>query len=257
MFESGRLSDENIQKVHTIINDSLNKAVSWEMIPKNVASVVDRPKAGKKEVEVWELEEAHTFLKSSEKDRYYIAFLLALTTGMRQGEILGLRWKDVDLEKGVISITQTLSHDGKELQIGAKTNSGNRTIAIDAETVKEMRKVEKRYKAEKLKADPGMYEDNGLVISTIVGTPVTPRNLMRSFYRLTEKAQVKKIRFHDLRHTHATMLLKANVNPKVVVERMGWSDMKMIDRYAHVLPNIQKETAETFGKVFFENKEAK
>ncbi|MCR8985980.1 site-specific integrase [Brevibacillus laterosporus] len=257
LFESGRLSDENIQKVHTIINDSLNKAVSWEMIPKNVASVVDRPKARKKEMEVWEVEEAHTFLKSSEKDRYYIAFLLALTTGMRQGEILGLRWKDVNLENGIISITQTLSHDGKELQIGAKTNSGNRTIAIDAETVKEMRKVEKRYKAEKLKADPGMYEDNGLVICTIVGTPVTPRNLMRSFYRLIEKAQVKKIRFHDLRHSHATMLLKANVNPKVVVERMGWSDMKMIDRYAHVLPNIQKETAETFGKVFFENKEAK
>ncbi|WP_268878069.1 MULTISPECIES: site-specific integrase [Brevibacillus] len=112
-------------------------------------------------MEVWEVEEAHTFLKSSEKDRYYIAFLLALTTGMRQGEILGLRWKDVDLEKRIISITQTLSHDGKELQIGAKTNSGNRTIAIDAETVKEMRKVEKRYKAEKLKADPGMYEDHG------------------------------------------------------------------------------------------------
>lgn len=80
---------------------------------------------------------------------------------------------------------------------------------------------------------------------------------MRSFYRLIEEAQVKKIKFHDLRHSHATMLLKANVNPKVVVERMGWSDMKMIDRYAHVLPNIQKETAETFGKVFFENKEAK
>ncbi len=131
------------------------------MISKNVASVVDRPKARKKKMEVWEVEEAHTFLKSSEKDRYYIAFLLALTTGMRQGEILGLRWKDVDLEKRIISITQTLSHDGKELQIGAKTNSGNRTIAIDAETVKEMRKVEKRYKAEKLKADPGMYEDHG------------------------------------------------------------------------------------------------
>ncbi|WP_083208814.1 tyrosine-type recombinase/integrase [Brevibacillus laterosporus] len=100
-----------------------------------------------------------------------------------------------------------------------------------------------------------MYEDNGLVICTIVENPVTPRNLMRSFYRLVEQAQVKKIRFHDLRYSHATMLLKANVNPKVVVERMGWSDMKMIDRYAHVLPNIQKETAETFGKVFFENKE--
>jgi len=257
LFETGRLSDENIQKVHTIINDSLNKAVSWEMIAKNVASVVDRPKARKKEMEVWEVDEAHSFLKAAEKDRYYIAFLLALTTGMRQGEILGLRWKDVDLEKGILSITQTLSHDGKELQVGAKTNSGNRTVSIDAETIRELKLIHKRCKAENLEAVPGMYQDNDLVVCTSVGTPVTPRNLMRTFYRLIEKAGVKKIRFHDLRHTHATMLLKANVNPKIVSERMGWSDIKMIDRYAHVLPNIQKETAEAFGKIFFQSKEAK
>lgn len=86
LFETGRLSDENIQKVHTIINDSLNKAVGWEMVAKNVAAVLDRPKARKKEMEVWEVDEAYAFLKISEKDRYYVAFLLALTTGMRQGE---------------------------------------------------------------------------------------------------------------------------------------------------------------------------
>ncbi|GIO09652.1 site-specific integrase [Brevibacillus reuszeri] len=257
LFETSRLSDENIQKVHTIINDSLNKAVSWEMVAKNVASVLERPKARKKEMEVWEVDEAHEFLRIAEKDRYYVAFLLALTTGMRQGEILGLRWKDVNLDTGVLSITQTLSHDGKEMQVGAKTDSGNRTVAIDAETINALRKLAKRSKAERLEAGPGLFQDNGLVISTTVGTPLTPRNLMRTFYRLIEKAGVKKIRFHDLRHTHATMLLKANVNPKIVAERMGWSDIKMIDRYAHVLPNIQKDTAEAFGKVFFQNKEAK
>ncbi|GED34173.1 site-specific integrase [Brevibacillus centrosporus] len=257
LFETGRLSDENIQKVHTIINDSLNKAVGWEMVAKNVASVLDRPKARKKEMEVWEVDEAHTFLKVAEKDRYYVAFLLALTTGMRQGEILGLRWKDVNLDTGVISITQTLSHDGKEMQVGAKTDSGNRTVAIDTETIRELRKLAKRNKIEKLEAGPELFKDHGLVISTTVGTPLTPRNLMRTFYRLIENADVKKIRFHDLRHTHATMLLKANVNPKIVAERMGWADIKMIDRYAHVLPNIQKDTADAFGKVFFQSQEAK
>ncbi|GED72120.1 site-specific integrase [Brevibacillus reuszeri] len=254
LFETGRLSDENIQKVHTIINDSLNKAVSWEMVAKNVASVLERPKARKKEMEVWEVDEAHEFLKIAEKDRYYVAFLLALTTGMRQGEILGLRWKDVNLDTGILSITQTLSHDGKEMQVGAKTDSGNRTVAIDAETVNALRKLAKRSKAERLEAGPGSFQDNGLVISTTVGTPLTPRNLMRTFYRIIEKAGVKKIRFHDLRHTHATMLLKANVNPKIVAERMGWSDIKMIDRYAHVLPNIQKDTADAFGKCSFKIK---
>ncbi|MFF0825397.1 site-specific integrase [Brevibacillus sp. NPDC003359] len=114
-----------------------------------------------------------------------------------------LRWKDVNLDTGVLSITQTLSHDGKEMQVGAKTDSGNRTVAIDAETIKELPKLAKRSKAER------------------IGTLLTPRNLMRTFYRLIEKADVKKIRFHDLRHTHVTMLLKANVNPKIVAERMG------------------------------------
>jgi integrase len=109
------LSDENIQKIHTLINDSLKKAERWGLIPKNPASLVDRPKAVKKEIKVWNLEEVKTFLKCAKKhnSRYYIAFLLALTTGMRQGEILGLRWKDVDFENGCVRITQTLSGDGK------------------------------------------------------------------------------------------------------------------------------------------------
>jgi integrase len=105
--ETKALSSENIQKVHSIINDSLNKALNWELVKKNVAAVVDRPKSEKKEMEVWEVDEAHEFLKVAEKDRYYAVFLLALTTGMRQGEILGLRWKDVDLEAGVVAVTQT------------------------------------------------------------------------------------------------------------------------------------------------------
>ncbi len=249
--EKKALSGENIQKVHSIINDSLNKALTWGLVQKNVASVVDRPKSVKKEMEVWEIEEAHQFLKVAEKDRYYGVFLLALTTGMRQGEILGLRWKDVDLETGILAITQTLSHDGKELQVGAKTDSGVRTVMIDDDTVKVLKNLDKRCKEEKMKAGPELYSKLGLVNCTALGTPVTPRNIMRSFYRLVDDAKVKKIRFHDLRHTHATMLLKGNVNPKIVAERMGWTDTKMLDRYQHVMPNMQKQAAETFGNLFF------
>lgn len=256
LHETGRLSDENIQKCHTIINESLNKAVSWDMLTKNPAAVVDRPKAQKKEMGVWEIEEAHKFLQEAKEDRYYLAFLLAITTGMRQGEILGLRWKDVDFDNKILSINQILSHDAKELQAGTKTDSGSRTVAIDQQTADELKKVHRRYLAEKLHAAPGMYVDNDLVICTQVGTPVTPRNLMRSYYRYIERSGVKKIRFHDLRHTHATMLLKENINPKIVIERMGWSDAKMLDRYQHVMPNMQKQTAETFGKMFFDSKEA-
>lgn len=89
------------------------------------------------------------------------------------------------------------------------------------------------------------------MICTTLGTPVSPRNLNRSFYRLIEKARVPKIRFHDLRHTHVVTLLKAWENNKRIAERMGWSSVKMIDRYAHIMPNMQQETADLFGEVFY------
>lgn len=255
LMKAGRLSDENIQKVHSIIKDSLNKALRWDMILKNPAAVVDRPKASKKEIEVWDTPEVHKFLEVAKLTRNHMAFLLAVTTGMRQGEILGLRWKDIDFLSGNLSIIQTLSHDGKELSIGAKTSAGNRVIAIDAETLNALEKHRLKYNEEKM-ASRNIYEDNNLVISTSVGTPLSPRNLVRSFDTIIEKAKVKKIRFHDLRHTHATLLLKQGVNPKIVAERLGHANVRItLDTYSHLLPTMQKDTAETFGRVFYKNED--
>lgn len=252
LFESGRLSDENIQKVHTLINESLNKAAAHDMILKNPALAVKRPKAERKEMLYWNEEEAHRFLEVAKDDRYYFAFLLALTTGMRQGEILGLRWEDVDLDRRTISVVQILSHDGKTFQAGAKTQAGSRSIGIDIQTVTALRTLKHRTNKEKI-GNKNMYTDHDLVICTSVGTPVTPRNLSRSFSRIIEKAGVKPIRFHDLRHTHVVMLLKARENNKRIAERMGWASVKMIDRYAHIMPNMQQETADLFGSVFFKD----
>lgn len=250
LFESGKLSDENIQKVHAIINESLNKAAGHDMIIKNPALAVKRPKAEKKEMMFWSEDESHKFLSTAEKDRYYYAFLLALTTGMRQGEILGLRWKDVNLDARTISVVQILSHDGKSFQTGAKTDAGSRSIGIDIMTVTALRTLKHRCNEEKMN-NKNIYEDNDLVICTSLGTPVSPRNLNRSFSRLVEKSEVQKIRFHDLRHTHVVMLLKGRENNKRIADRLGWSSVKMIDRYAHVMPDMQQETADLFGSVFY------
>ncbi|MGG4503851.1 tyrosine-type recombinase/integrase [Paenibacillus polymyxa] len=249
LFESKKLSDENIQKVHSIINESLNKAAAHDMIVKNPALAVKRPKAEKKEMLYWSEQESHKFLETAASDRYYYAFLLGLTTGMRRGEILGLRWKDVDLEKRTISIVQTLLLDGT-FQIGAKTDSGTRMIGIDKSTVAELRKLKQRCNEEKI-SDPSMYQDNDLVICTSIGTPVSPRNLNRSFTRLVDKAKVLKIRLHDLRHTHVVVLLKARENNKRIADRLGWASVKMIDRYAHIMPSMQQETADLFGDIFY------
>ncbi|MDV2685175.1 site-specific integrase [Alkalihalophilus lindianensis] len=249
--ENKILSDENLRKVHTIIKDSLSKAVKWEMIMKNPAELIDAPKVVKREVEVWNEDQIKAFLKAANGARYYYAFLMALTTGMRQGEILGLRWKDIDELNGTISIVQTLSHRGQELSAGAKTDAGNRRISIDQNTMNQLLALKKLYKLEKLSSG-SVYEDFDLVIRTSVGTPLSPRNLLRSFYSIIEKANVPKIRFHDLRHTHASLMLKQGVNPKIVSERLGHANVRItLDTYSHLLPNLQKDTAEQFGKLFY------
>ncbi|MGG3041794.1 tyrosine-type recombinase/integrase [Bacillus anthracis] len=246
------LSDENIQKVHTLINDSLKKAERWGLIARNPAALVDRPKAVKKEITVWDVAEVRQFLKCAKKSgRYYIAFLLALTTGMRQGEILGLRWKDVDFENGCVRITQTLSSDGKDLLPYTKTKSGSRTIDLPEKTVTALKKHWLFIRGEKEEAKG--YKDLDLVVCTGLGTPTHKSNIRRVFKSIIKQAEIPKIRFHDMRHTHATLLLLQGVNPKIVSERLGHADVRItLDTYSHLLPSMQRETALQFGKMLFE-----
>jgi len=262
--ESGSLSGENIQKVHTLINESLEKAAGWDMIIKNPAAVVDRPKAETKEMLYWNEEESHKFLEAAKTDRYYHAFLLALTTGMRQGEILGLSWADVDTKRRTISVRQTLDHYGKQIDQGTKTISGMRSIGIDKTTAAELDALKHRFNEERM-ANKDIYNEKfQLVISTKLGSPLSPRNLNRSFERIVNKIndaiaegedKLKKIRFHDLRHTHVVMLLKLRENNKRIAERMGWSSVKMLDRYSHITAHMQQETADAFGEMFFSKQE--
>lgn len=245
------LSNENIQKIHSLINNSLNRAVKWGLLNKNVALLVDRPRSNRREINVWTQEQIIKFLKEAEQDKLYIAFHLAITSGMRQSEILGLRWKDIDFTDNSLSVVQILSHDGKSMSVGAKTRSGIRKVHLPDETMILLEK-HKRIQENEKKLYTGIYEDRDLIVCTSVGTPVIPRNLMRSFYRITKSAELPRIRFHDLRHTHATLLLKQGVNPKIVAERLGHADVRItLDTYSHLLPSMQKETASNFGKMLF------
>jgi integrase len=247
------LSDETIQKLHTLINDSLKKAERWGLIYKNPASLVDRPKTVKKEIKVWNVKEVQTFLKfAKDYNRYYIAFLLALTTGMRQGEILGLRWKDVDFQNSCLRVTQTLSTDGKELNPYTKTKSGSRTIDLPKETIFQLLNHKKLIEEDKVEIGKDQYRDFDLVVCTASGTPTNKNNIRRTFKAIIKLAKLHKIRFHDMRHTHATLLLLQGVNPKIVSERLGHADVRItLDTYSHLLPSMQKDTAINFGKLLF------
>lgn len=251
LFNEKGLSGSSVQKIHTLVKDSLKKAVKWELLHKNPADAVDRPKSERHEVEVWNVEEINRFLKFAESDPLYIAFHIAISTGMRQGEILGLRWQDIDFNKKILMVRQTLLHDGKHLKSGTKSKAGLRTISLPADTVIKLKKHHKQVINEKLFAED-IYKDNDLVICTKLGTPINPSNLTRTFQRLIERSQVKLIRFHDLRHTHATILLSQNINPKIVSERLGHADVRItLNTYSHLLPNMQLEAAEKINQALF------
>lgn len=245
------LTDSTVKRIYSVLNNSLNMAVKLDLISKNAATVVDKPKVAKKEMSVWSREELLHFLHVAERQtRYFIAFHIAAFTGMRQGEILGLRWADVDLERGIVSVVQTMSHDGKELKIGAKSTSGNRTISIPIETVVLLRKHRKLQFEEKMKTEAGkIFNAEDLVICTGVGTPTKPRWLVDAYYTILKKSEVPANRFHDIRHTHATMLLEIGEHPKVVQERLGHSSIQLtMDTYSHVTQNMQEHTAIKFAE---------
>lgn len=244
------LSDESSQKVYTIIKDSLNSAIKFDLLAKNVCDKVDRPKIQKKEMKVWNLDEVQRFLNTAKNDHAFIVFHLALTTGMRQSEILGLRWKNVDLKNGVIYVREQLERYTHNFT-SVKTKASNRNIAIPQETVSELMKQKKMISEEKFMAN-NEYTNLDLVCPTSVGTPYLPSNLTKIFKRLTNTANLKSIRFHDLRHTHASLLLQQNTNPKIVAERLGHSSSRItLDVYSHLLPNMQKDTAKLFGDMLF------
>lgn len=248
--EDKRLAPASIYKCHNVIRNALNQAVKYGFIARNAAEAVDTPKVGKKEMKFWNERQVMEFLEIAKDDRLYIVFFLAVTTGMRRGEILGLRWKDIDFKKGVLSINQTLSNDGKQF-ISAKTNSSQRSIALPDQTIQELKKQKKKIAKDKLFLG-NSYNDHDLVVATSLGNSVHPRNVNRTWDRLLKKTNLPRIRFHDLRHTHATLMLKQGVHPKIVSERLGHSNVKItLDTYSHVLPGLQEAAAKQFGDMLF------
>jgi integrase len=166
--------------------------------------------------------------------------VLAITTGLRRGELLGLKWDDVDLERGTLRVGRSLVREGGRHTVGeTKTRRGRRQVNLTPRTVNALKAHRKRQLEEKMRL-VGTYEDRGLIFSTTIGTPVNPENLVnRSFKPLLKKAGLPEIRFHNLRHTCATLLLGRGVHPKLVQELLGHATIAMaLDTYSHYLPSM-------------------
>ena len=241
-----KLSENNtsatLSEIHKILSLSLKHAVKLGIIKSNPMSLVKKPKPIKKELSVWTKDESREFLNQIKGERLYPIFHLALSTGMRQSELLGLRWKDISFENATLQVVQTLSHDGKQLLPLTKTKSGKRLISLNENTLSILKMHRKTILEERLKCN--QYTDLDLVFCSSVGTPTFARNLTRTFYQYLVASKVKKIKFHDLRHTFATLLLGEGIHPKVVAEMLGHADMRTtLEVYSHVSQNMQDDVA--------------
>lgn len=236
---------ETIDKAFDVISGCFNYAIDHELIKKNPCEKATLPKMKKGETSVWTDDEAKTFLNSIKDNRLYCLFYIALHTGMRQGELLGLRWKDIDFKHKRLSIKQVMSHDAKEMYLGAKTEAGNRSIDLGDKALEILKEHRTKQEEEKEKyAD--IYKDQDLVFCTLYGTPMNPSNIRnRIMNPVIEEIGITKIRFHDLRHTCATILLLNGAPVKAVSERLGHSNIKVtLQTYAHVLPSTSQQLAD-------------
>lgn len=247
-------ADWTVFKAHTIIKMIFDKAKRYKEIRENPAELVDTPKVRKRIMDYWDEDESRNFFNNAEiiKDREYIAFLLAFSLGMRCGEVLALKFSDVNVKRKELTVRRILQKKGMKLIDIVKTNSSNRVISIDDYTLNMIKRQKAIIAADKLKIGK-LYEDNDLIVCTKLGTPINPSNLRRTWQKLVGISGNRYIRIHDLRHTHATLLLQQpGADIKMVSERLGHKDIKItLETYYHVLPGKQEKAVENFGNFFF------
>lgn len=237
------LSKRSVQYIHAIIRRALNEAVKQGFIVRNPTNAVTAPKPQRKNFTTLTVEQVRKLLREVEGHRFYPIYVIAVMMGLRKGEILGLRWQDVNFDNNTISIENIVYEIKGNLYQGVpKTKRSKRTVAMPDF----VSNVLVNYKT-----DTGKTQ--GLIFQTSTGRPISLRNLSRHYYKARDEAGIPKVRFHDLRHTAATLLLKENVHPKIVQEMLGHSSITLtLDTYSHVIPGIQKKAAEKMDYLFKE-----
>jgi integrase len=238
------LAPATVRKIHSTLHKALSQAVSDGIVPRNAADV-KAPRPTPEEMQPLSEAEARAFLDTARGDRFEPLYMLAISTGLRRGELLGLRWKDVDLERGTLRVGRALVREAGRHVLGeTKTRRGRRQINLTPRAVSTLKAHCKKQLEEKIKLT-GLHRDHGLIFATRVGTPINPENLVnRSFKPLLERASLPEIRFHDLRHTCATLLLGRGVHPKLVQELLGHATIAMtLDTYSHYMPSMGDQAA--------------
>ena len=238
----GGSSPRTVQYIHTTVRKASQEAVSDGLIPRNVADGIKAPKPKKKEINPLSPEHARAFLEAIRGDRLEALYVLAIHRGLRQGELLGLRWEDVDLEAGNLQVRRTLSLTKQGHVFEPPKNGKGRSVELTQDTSDALKRHLTR-QLEEIESLGDEYQDKGLIFPGERGQPMRPWTLTRQFERILKRAGLPHIRFHDLRHTCATLLLWKGVHPKFVQELLGHATISItLDRYSHAIPAMGDQT---------------
>lgn len=240
----GVLSPTTVRAAHRVLRRALQDALRWELIDRNPCDAVIAPRKADVEMQAWDAGQARAFLHAVKGDRLAAMWRLFVVTGMRRAEVAGLRWLDVDLDAGRLSVrsTRVLVYSHVEV-VEPKTRRSRRAVLLDPVTVAALMAHRDRQAAERQRAAEA-WTDTGYVFVKENGEPLDPDRISHLFGLWVARSGLPKIRLHDLRHTAATLALSAGVHPKVVSERLGHSSIAItLDTYSHVLPSMQEDVA--------------
>jgi integrase len=253
----GGLSAKSVKNIHGALHAALKDAMRWGYVARNVADATDPPKVVTPEMQVWSPAQLRAFLTHVRDDRLYAAWMLFATTGMRRGEVAGLRWSDVDLAAGRTTPRKPRIQVNYKVHVSEpKTAKGKRSLALDPATVAALRQHRARQAAERLAVGP-VWEDSGLVFTWPDGSPIHPERFTKWFHQRARAAGLPKIRLHDVRHSYATAALAAGIPAKVVSERLGHANIAItMDTYSHVLPGLDAQAAGTVARLILGEAEA-
>jgi integrase len=246
------LASTTVHHVHETLHKALEDAVRMDMLQRNVSDKAQAPGYHQRDMQVLTQEQARQLCAAARGTSMYALVVVALSTGMRQGELLGLRWRDVDLEAGVLSVRQALTFDRITRQYRfkePKNKRSRRQIQLPSPTIQALRGHQARQAEQRGMLGPA-WIDNDLVFPNPIGGPSAASTSHHAVCKLLVKANLPRIRFHDLRHTCATLLLRAKVNPKVVSELLGHSSVAItLDIYSHVLPDMQDDATAAMSAI--------
>ena len=253
------LSSSTTVYAHRVLKQAIGQAVKWGMLGRNVCYAVDSPRIIRKEIKALDVSEVQKLLDATIQSRWGPIIFLAIYTGMRRGELLGLQWSDINLENKTISVNRNLQYvNGKGIVLSEpKTPKSRRIVSLPPSAVALLTglRIQRKEYQEKLGME---WQDSGQVFCNADGSPMSPTSLIHDFRKILKRSGLPMIRFHDLRHTHATLMLKQGVHPKIVSERLGHSKVSItLDTYSHILPGMQETAALVFEDVLQEGIEEK